>query len=88
VQVCDEGGIGVGAGVDGAIVVVVLGDLNPLTSGELLFQVAGGGLLLLPNEGGDVLARPDLIQGLACGSHGGDESLLLSAAARCHPPSS
>jgi hypothetical protein len=31
-----EGGVGVGAGVDGAIV-VVLGDCDPLGSGELLF---------------------------------------------------
>jgi hypothetical protein len=78
VQVRGEGGIGVGAGIDGAIVVVVLGNRDPLGSGELLFQVTGDGLLLFPSEGGDALARPCLIQGLACGSHGGDESLLLS----------
>jgi hypothetical protein len=78
VQVHGEGGVGVGAGVDGAIVVIVLGNCDPLGSDELLFQVMGDGLLLFPSEGGGVLARPCLIQGLACGSHGGDESLLLS----------
>jgi hypothetical protein len=35
-------------------------------------------LLLLPSQGGGALAHPCLIQGLACGSHGSDESLLLS----------
>jgi hypothetical protein len=75
VQVGGEGGVGVGAGVDGAIV-IVLGNRDPLGSGELLFQVTGDGLLLFPSEGGG--ARPCLVQGLACGSHDGDESLLLS----------
>jgi hypothetical protein len=78
VQVLGEGGVGVGAGVDGAIVVVVLRNRDPLGSGELLFQVTGDGLLLFPSEGGGAPARPCLVQGLACGSHGGDESLLLS----------
>jgi hypothetical protein len=36
------------------------------------------GLLLLPSEGSGTLAHPGLIQGLACNSHGDDESLLLS----------
>jgi hypothetical protein len=36
VQVRGKGSVGVGAGVDGAIV-VVLGDRDPLGSGELLF---------------------------------------------------
>jgi hypothetical protein len=45
-QVHGEGGVGVGAGIDGAIIVFVLGDRNPLSSGELLFQVMGDGLLL------------------------------------------
>jgi hypothetical protein len=49
-----------------------------LGSDELLFQVTGDGLLLLSSEGGGAFARPCLIQGLACGSHGSDESLLLS----------
>jgi hypothetical protein len=78
VQVCGEGGIRVGAGVDGAIVVVILGDRGPLGSGELLLQVTGDGLLLLLREGGDALTCLGLIQGLACGSHCGNESLLLS----------
>jgi hypothetical protein len=52
VQVRGEGGVGVGAGVDGAIVVVVLGNRDPLGSGELLFQVTGDSLLLFPSEGG------------------------------------
>jgi hypothetical protein len=60
------------------IVVFVLGDRDPLGSGELLFQVTSDVLLLLPSEGGGTLVRPGLIQGLACGSHDGDESLLLS----------
>jgi hypothetical protein len=37
VQVCDEGSVGVGADVDGAIVVIVLWDHDPLGSGEPLF---------------------------------------------------
>jgi hypothetical protein len=78
VHVDGEGSVGVGADIDRALVVVVLGDRNALGSGELLFQVTGDGLLLLPSMGGGVLTRPCLIQGLACGSHSGDESLLLS----------
>jgi hypothetical protein len=77
VQVHSEGGIGVGVGVDGAIVIIVLGDCDPLGSGELLFQVMGDGLLLLPSEDGGALMRPCLIQGLTCDSHGDDESLPL-----------
>jgi hypothetical protein len=49
-----------------------------LDSGELLFQVMSDGLLLLPSEDGNTLAHTSLIQGLACGSHGNDESILLS----------
>jgi hypothetical protein len=82
VQVRDEGGVGVGPGVNGAIVIVVLRDHDPWGSGELLFQVRDDGLLLLPNEDGGVLMCLYLIQGLACGSHGGDESLLLSVHGR------
>jgi hypothetical protein len=37
VQVRGEGGIGIGGGVDGVIIVVILGDRNLLGSGELLF---------------------------------------------------
>jgi hypothetical protein len=77
VQVRDEGGIKVGAGVDGVIVIIILGDHDPLDSDELLFQVMCDSLLLLPSEGGRALACPCLIQGLTCGSHGDDESLLL-----------
>jgi hypothetical protein len=77
-QVRGEGGVGVGAGVDGAIVVIVLGKRDPLGSSELLFQVTSNGLFLLPSEDGGTLMRPCLIQGLACGSHDNDKSLLLS----------
>jgi hypothetical protein len=73
-----EGGIGVGASIDGVIFVIILGDRDPLGSGELLFQVTGDGLLLLPSESSGALARPCLIQGLACDSDGGDKSLMLS----------
>jgi hypothetical protein len=65
-QVRGEGGVGVGADVDGAIIVVILEKRDPLCSGELLFQVTSDGLLLLPSEGGGVLTRPCLVQGLAC----------------------
>jgi hypothetical protein len=75
-QVCGEGGIEVGASVDRAI--IVLGDCDPVGSDELLFQVTDDGLLLLSNDGSGALARPCLMQGLACGSRGGNESLLLS----------
>jgi hypothetical protein len=78
VQVRGEGSVRVGADIDGAIVVVILGNRDPLGSGELLFQVTGDGLLLFPSKGGGTFTRPCLVQGLACGSHGGDESLLLS----------
>jgi hypothetical protein len=54
VQVSGEGSIGVGADIDGAIVVVILGNRDPLGSGELLFQVTGNGLLLFPSEGGAI----------------------------------
>jgi hypothetical protein len=56
-QVRDEGGVGVGAGVDGAIVVVVLGNRDPLGSEKLLFQVTGDGLLFFPIEGGRASSR-------------------------------
>jgi hypothetical protein len=78
VQVRGKGGIGVGADVDGAIIIVALGDIDPLGSGELLFQMTSDGLLLLPSVGGDVLTRSGLLQDLVCGNHDGDESLLLS----------
>jgi hypothetical protein len=61
VQVCGEGGVGVGADIDGAIVIVVLGDCDPLGSGELLFQVMGDDLLLLPSEVGGALTHPGLV---------------------------
>jgi hypothetical protein len=56
-----EGGVGVGANVDGVIIVIVLGDGDPLGSGELLFQVTSDGLLILPSEGGGTLIRTSLI---------------------------
>jgi hypothetical protein len=37
----------VGVDVDGAIVIIVLEDRDPLCSGDLLFQETGDGLLLL-----------------------------------------
>jgi hypothetical protein len=61
VQVHGQGNVRVGAGIDGAIVIVVLGDRDPLGSGELLFQETDNGLLLLIREGGGVLTRPGLI---------------------------
>jgi hypothetical protein len=73
-----EGGVGVGAGVDGAIIIIILGKRDPLSSDELLFQVASDGLLLLSSKGGGALTRPCLIKCLACSSHDSDESLLLS----------
>jgi hypothetical protein len=75
-QMRGEGGVR--ADVDGAIIVVVLGDNDPLCSVDQLFQVMSDDLLLHPNEGDGTLARMGLVQGLACGSHDGDESLLLS----------
>jgi hypothetical protein len=45
--------------------------------------VTDNGLLLLSSEGGGALAHPCLIQGLACGSHDGDKSLLLSMCGSC-----
>jgi hypothetical protein len=47
----------------------------------------GCGLLLLRSEGGGTLARPYLVQGLACDCHGGDESLLLSIRGNSGSPS-
>jgi hypothetical protein len=78
IQVCTEGTVRVGIGIDGAIIIIVLGHRYPLGSGELLFQVMGDGLLHLSSEGGDALTYPCLIQGLVCGSHSGNKSLLLS----------
>jgi hypothetical protein len=72
-----ESDIGVGVSVDGAIITIVLGDRDPLGSGELLFQVTGDGLLLLLSEGGGTLMHSCPIQGLACSSHDDDESRLL-----------
>jgi hypothetical protein len=61
VQVRGEGGVRVRAGVDGAIIIVILGDRDPLGSGELLFHMMGDGLLLLPSGIGGMLACPCLI---------------------------
>jgi hypothetical protein len=61
VQVRGEGSVGVGADIDGAIIVVVLGNRDLLGSGELLFQVTDDGLLLCPSEGGGAFARPCLV---------------------------
>jgi hypothetical protein len=49
-----------GVSIDGAIVVIILGNRDPLGSGELLFQVIGDDLLLFPSEGGCALTRPCL----------------------------
>jgi hypothetical protein len=76
-QVRSEGGVEVGADIDGVIVVIILGDRDPLGSGEILFQVTSDGLLLLLDEDGGTLAHPCLIQSLARGSHSNNESLLL-----------
>jgi hypothetical protein len=78
VQVRGEGVVKVGAAVNGVIVVVILGNRDPFDSDELLFQVTDDGILLLPSEGSGALACPCLIQGLACGNHDGDKSLMLS----------
>jgi hypothetical protein len=80
-QVRGEGGVAVVVGVDGEIIVVVLQDHDPLGNGELLFQVMGDGLFILPSEGGGALACLCLIQDLVCGRHDSDESLLPSV--RC-----
>jgi hypothetical protein len=61
VQVRGQGDVKVGAGIDEAIVIVVLRDRDPLGSGELLFQETDDGLLLLTREGGGVLTRSGLI---------------------------
>jgi hypothetical protein len=47
--------------VDGPFIIVVLGDRDPLGNDELLFQVMGDGLLLLPSEGDSAFARPCLV---------------------------
>jgi hypothetical protein len=83
VQVRGEGSVGVGIGVDGAIIIIVLGNRDPLGSGELQFQVMGIGLLLLPSEGGGALVHLGLIQGIACNSHSDDESMLLLLHGKC-----
>jgi hypothetical protein len=76
-QVRGEGGVGIGAGFDG-VIVIVLGKHNPLASSELLFQMTSNDLLLHPSEGSGVLTHLCLVQGLACSSHDKDESLPLS----------
>jgi hypothetical protein len=59
-----EGGVRVGADVDGAIIVIILEKCDPLGSGELLFQVTNDGflLLLLPSEGDGALTCLCLVQ--------------------------
>jgi hypothetical protein len=44
--------------------------------------VTSDGLLLFPSEGGGAFARSCLIQGPACSSHGGNESLLFPSESR------
>jgi hypothetical protein len=78
VHVCGEDDIRVGADIDWAIVVIVLGDHDPLGSDELLFQMMSNGLFLLLGEGGGTLMCIGLVQGLANDSHDGDDSLLFS----------
>jgi hypothetical protein len=53
-----EGSVGVGTSVDGAIVIVALGNRDPLGCGELLFQVTSDGLLLLSEGGGAPVPHP------------------------------
>jgi hypothetical protein len=60
-QVHGKGSVGVRAGVDGVIVVIVLGDRDPLGSGELLFQVMSDGLLIFLSKGNGVLVCSCLI---------------------------
>jgi hypothetical protein len=67
VQVRGEGGVRVGASIEGAIIVVILGDPDLLGSGELLFHVMGDGLVL-PCKDSSMLTRLGLAQGLACGT--------------------
>jgi hypothetical protein len=74
----NEGDIKVGVSIDEGINIVVLGNRDPLGTGELLFQVMSDDLLHLLSEGGGMLACTFLIQGLACGNHGGHKSLMLS----------
>jgi hypothetical protein len=81
-QVHGEGSVWVGASINGVIIIIILGDHDPICSGELPFQVTGEHLLLFPSEDSGVLTHPSLIQGLACVSHDGDESLLLSVHGR------
>jgi hypothetical protein len=61
VQVRSEGGVGVGSGVDGVIIIFVLGDNDPLGNDELLFHVMSNGLLLLLSEGGGMLVHTGLV---------------------------
>jgi hypothetical protein len=76
-----EGGVGVGAGGDGAIIIIILGKRDPLGSGELLFQMMSDGLLHLLSEGSGMLTRPVLVQGFVCSRHSSDESLCSLCAA-------
>jgi hypothetical protein len=61
VQVRSEGGVGVGSGVDGVIIIFVLGDNDPLGNDELLFHVMSNGLLLLLSEGSGMLVHTGLV---------------------------
>jgi hypothetical protein len=49
--VSGEGGVGLEADVDGTIIVIILGDQDPLGSSELLFQMMGDDLLFLLSKG-------------------------------------
>jgi hypothetical protein len=60
-KVRDEGDIEVGDDVEGAVVIIVLGDCDLLDNGDLLFQVMSDVLLLLPSEGGSMLTQMNLI---------------------------
>jgi hypothetical protein len=54
VQMRDEGDI------DRAIIIIILGECDPLSHGELLFHVTSDDLLL-PSEGGDTLTHTGLV---------------------------
>jgi hypothetical protein len=75
-----EGGVRVGADINGAIIIVVMGNRDPLSSGELLFQVMNDGFLLLPSECNDSLSYGCSLVLLPLGGdggHDGGDDLLL-----------
>jgi hypothetical protein len=75
-QVQYLGGIGLGADVFGASIILLVGHRDPLCGSELLLQETSVDLLLLQCFDAGTFTQASLLEGLSCCSHNDEEGLL------------